>query len=57
MIFGRSSDLFLFNRLPIFYSGIMDKLFSELTATGIVLDFHQIPFLIQNEPNTFAKVE
>lgn len=36
-----------FNRLPApnhRNSGTMDKPLTELTATGIVLDFHQIPF-------------
>lgn len=36
-----------FNRLPApnhWNSGTMDKPLTELTATGIVLDFNQIPF-------------
>ena len=46
-LFGRSSDLFRFYRLPVPVnqdSGRGDKTFLELTATGIVPDFHRIPF-------------
>ncbi len=56
-IYGRSSDSFATdNRLPIaknlHNSGIRVKSVHKHTATGIVLDLHQIPFssFCENEP-------
>jgi hypothetical protein len=46
---GRSSDLLSIHRLPIAMdSGLEDEYIAELTATGIVPDFHRASLFIPN---------